>query len=488
MQSTTIPEIIPRIANIKEPQVVALVATFRAGTKILQSYLDQHPNILMIPGYPLLYLYPHWSTWRQQFSSDFTWERAIDLFCEKHASVLDSRQIPGFSGLERLGPHKDEHIEIDEQLFRSSLESMLEGLPVSRRTFLLAIHYSYAVAKGWDLNMKSVLLYHSHDPHFLKPLAEDFPDLKVLTMARNPRASLHSATRLYRIIDDAKLNATDSLLYASRSCRLACYHHFSVLDNLGSFLENGQVTSFKLESLYRDLEQGMRRVTDWLGIDFSQGMLQSTFDGKLWWGDVATQVPVNGLDPSAVSERWKESLNKIDAFVVEGICYHLLEEYDYEKSAYRCDTPLNRLLLFFAILLPSKAEWKTAGFYLDPRTHARFLRAAFEEGAGRVALKDYTWNATYLYKWTYLDLKLWQPRWHQRLLRFAENLRRSGGRRPMTSGVTALGCAAYVTTRYLRFWTAIVTLPLQIFLRWNIQYRSLRRRLWGTSFLPKLLK
>jgi len=49
---------VPDFFDIPEPRMVALVCSGRAGTKILQSYLDSHESIQMIPGYPLLYLYP----------------------------------------------------------------------------------------------------------------------------------------------------------------------------------------------------------------------------------------------------------------------------------------------------------------------------------------------------------------------------------------------------------------------------------------------
>jgi len=478
---------IPKFEDIKEPQVVTLVATARAGTKVLQSYLDEHPNILMIPAYPLLYFYPHWDTWSEEEGPDFSWERAIELFCEKHASVLDSREIPGLSGLERLGPGMNEHIQIDAEVFRTSLKSMLEGQPVTRRTFLLAVHYSYGIAKGWDLKSKSVLLYHSHDPHFLEALWADFPDLKVLNMARNPRASLHSTTRQGRITDDAKLNVTDSMLYASRNWRLACYYQLATLDGLGSYLDSGQVTSFKLESLYQDLEQGMRRVADWLDVEFSEGMLQSTFDGKLWWGDKATQRPVNGLDPNSVSDGWTKSISRIDNFVFEGIAFDYFERYGYERVSFLSDSLFNRVLLALAILVPNKAEWNTLKYYLNPKVHLRFLAAAIAEATGRTTRKDYTWNATYLYKWTYVDLKLWNARWHQRFLNFSERKKLDGESR--TAPVLLAGAQAlYVANQYVKFCTATVTLPLEIFGRWRICYTSFWRRRCGRSFLPKLLE
>ena len=364
---------IPHFTEVQEPQLVALVCSGRAGTKILQSFLDDHKNILMIPGYPLLYLYPHWATWQEQFSRDLSWERVIDLFCEKHASVLDSRRVAGLSGLERLGPQRDQHIEIDEQLFRNSLKIMLAGLPVSRRTFNLAVHYAYGICRRWDLNSDFILIYHLHDSSYLKEVSEDFPDLKVLNMIRNPGPSLHSTRRSLGIVDREKLNLTDSLRCIGRNFRFDCHLQFDFLDEMASYLSSDQVVSLRQESLHEHHEGSMKSLADWLGVEFSDSMLQSTFDGKAWWGDVTNETPVSGLDPAAMSDKWRGSISNTDSFVIEGISFQFFKRYNYKLTKYRHDSALNRLLLLCAVLLPSKAEWQTIGTYLDPRTHMRLV-------------------------------------------------------------------------------------------------------------------
>ena len=40
--------------------IIALVGGVGAGSKYFQSLLDLHPELYMIPGYSLLYFYPHY--------------------------------------------------------------------------------------------------------------------------------------------------------------------------------------------------------------------------------------------------------------------------------------------------------------------------------------------------------------------------------------------------------------------------------------------
>ena len=74
----------PRFRDIPEPRMVCLYTGNGSGTKLFQGFLDEHPQILMVPGYPLMYLYPHWDEWRAQYGSDFDWLKAVDLLCERH--------------------------------------------------------------------------------------------------------------------------------------------------------------------------------------------------------------------------------------------------------------------------------------------------------------------------------------------------------------------------------------------------------------------
>ena len=468
--------------------MVALVAGGRGGTKIFQSYLDNHPGILMIPGYPLMYLYPHWATWTAEAGQDFTWEQAINLFCEKHASVLDSRRVPGLTGMVGLGERRDEHTGVNEEEFRAHMGALLHGQPVSRRTFLLAVHYAYALCKGWDLQSKSVLLLHLHYAPYLRELAADFPGLGVFFMLRDPRTSLPSTLRALGYVDQDKLNATDGMIFRREKttgspanlswkpwtcCRTALVG-LPLAHSGWSPSEN--TTNLPCEA----------SLNGWMWIS-PESMLGSTFEGKLWWGDVTNEVRVNGLDRQSEAEPWRKSINKIDTFVTEGASFNYFSKYGYQLSEYRRDSALNKLLLALAVLIPSKAELQTCGIYLNPLTHLRFLRAAVAESTGQAPRKDYTWNGTYRYKYTYIDLKLWRLRWHQRLLNLAERLTQVSNHRWAAGLLTPTGRGAYVAGQYVRFWLATITFPQQIVRRWGIYYRSIWRRLSGRNYLPHLL-
>ena len=109
-----------------------LIAAGGGGTKLLQSYLDNHPEIYNIPAYPMLYFYPHWFVWEKEMADSWNLDSIIDIFCDKHASVIDSRKIIGLNGLDSLGDNYNEFIQIDEKEFRWNLKEILSNEPIER--------------------------------------------------------------------------------------------------------------------------------------------------------------------------------------------------------------------------------------------------------------------------------------------------------------------------------------------------------------------
>ena len=48
-----------KLSDIKEPSILGFIFYKGGGTKLFHSYLDGHPEIYNIPGFPLLYFYPY---------------------------------------------------------------------------------------------------------------------------------------------------------------------------------------------------------------------------------------------------------------------------------------------------------------------------------------------------------------------------------------------------------------------------------------------
>jgi hypothetical protein len=487
-----------RFADIKEPKVVGLVVFYGAGTKIFQSYLDGHDQVYNIPAFPLVYLYPHWKQWEVQYQDVWSWDTIINIFCIKHASLLDSRRIQSPNGLDALGEGQDGHLLVEEEQFRLYLKMLLKDEPISRRTFILAVNYAYALCKGEDLNKKKVFLWHHHVFECLEDFAADFPQAILLGFIRDLRAKIYRNYIQHVKHDEDKLNMSDALILRSYVFHHVNYRIF-VRPNLLK-LPPKMVVFLKHEDMARDLRGFMTKVAALIGIDFRESLLESTFDGKVWWGHQIYGMPnvenedVSGREKArliseqalkrVLSTEWKKKHPVREIFVLEGIFYDFNNKYGYENFYFKKDSGAERLLLLMAIVLPFDIEIRDTLFYLNPLTHLKLLSASWQEATGKVKRKYYGFNAAYFFKRNYADFRLWKGTLGHKMLDAAESYYQE---QPGWLSACALGTAQifYVVHNHFRFIGMILCLPIQYLRRLGMYYRGFFRRISEGNILAE---
>ena len=467
--------------NEQDFKIYALLTGSGIGTKPLQSFLDSHMEIITIPGYPLVYFYPHWNHWKKMLD-EWSWDNIIQIFLERHASVIDSRLIPGFNGLTTLGDDGCGYIKIDKVKFVKYLKEYLQNKKIDSRTFLLGIHIAYAMVSNNSIKDCKVIIYHLHNVQYLQYFLDDFPEGKVIAMSRDPRANIRGRVRSAYYVDNGKLNKTDAIIYQkypyNNTCRSLYHDTYDILEKIKA--DNIAIVS--LESLYYNLDKTMRSLSSWINVKFNDSMLIMTFAGQKWWGDeIYDMGRLNSINPRVVSTKWKSDLPLIEWFVIEGLSYQLMTKHGYKTEKYKKDSIKNLLLLFLFILLPSSYEIQTIKHYFNPKKYIEFLKASINESNKKNHLKDYTINATYLYKWTYIDLKLWRTPMYKR---FIINLQKSSDCNIVIYNLCRVN---YVVSVHIKLLFSILLYPATYIKRVLIMYRALCRKIFKRYHIPPLI-
>ncbi len=408
---------IPIFRDIPEPRMVCLTVGNGAASKPLQSYLDGHPELYMIPAYPLMYFYPHWHEWLEAHG-ELTWPLLVDLICKHHPSILDSRVMPGHNGLTNLGQSQDQSLAIDAAVFKAVLMKIVADEPVSSRTFLLAIHYAYAICQNEDIAVKKVLLFHVHVSQYIgKYCLGDFPDMLAIFMVRDPRSNIFGRLKhSFSAVNFEKMNLTDAIIYSRRDYMITAKFLYEGLED-GFLLLPENCAAVKAEDLYFRRDEVIRAVADFIGVRDDPCLEMLTFGGLTWWGDsIYNMKPMNQVNPRMVQDDWKQRLATHDWYVMEGLLRHYFNVYGYEMEKFRAGSFLHLVGLYLAMLLPSSFEVQIIAAYLNPRTFLKYMRAAISEGTASVPLKSYAGNAFYQHKWTNEGLNLHKIRWYRRLL------------------------------------------------------------------------
>jgi len=470
---------------------MGLIAYSGGGTKLFQSYLDGHPEVYNIPMYPLLYFYPHWEAWQEQYQEVWNWDTIINIFCIKHSSVIDSRNIIGINRLDSIGESKAEHVAIDGEKFRSFLKQLLQDEPISRRTFLLAVNYAYALCKGEDIASKKLLLWHHHVVDYLDEFLKDFPQATIIATIRDPRIKFYKLYDQWTKVDQIKLNPTDAIIYRWNLFHQLNRYMFLAPYRLKNITNSKGVLFLKHEGMASDLPRILRSTAEFFGIKFMDLMFDSTFDGKVWWVPDVYEMPASnepkpaGSGASKVSQQvlnkvlstdWKNQKSPREIFIFEGMRWDFLTKYGYEPFYYKKDSMIERLLWMIQVWFPYQIEIQDTFSYLNPMTHLNILVSAWKEAKGDVKRKYYAFNATYLYKYFYKDLKLWQRPFFMSWLDHA-----AGGFFSMAAAVL------YVAYVYARFWGAIILLPLRYLQRLWIDYSTFYKRISTGEILAPVI-
>lgn len=300
----------------------------RSGTIFFQSLLDGHKNILTLPHIGPIY----YTISKRVILSDPTqFENEVELFINRHPEIFDtSRGYFGSSSLDIsgiFGENNDEHIVTNTDLFKKKMLNLKnlyfsDSLELFRKDFFILVHQSFFDLRPESNKDIKYILYHPHtlDKNEMENLLNDFPNLFFVGMTRNPLSDWNSMKKILAHRYGMKIESVSKLM---------------ALDNAVNYIKN----TFSFASFEKKIKNKMMidlirfhklnriamfKISEWLGIEFHQNMLKSTFCRKLWTGNATNQVYNNTFDENK-RDRYEnlneEEVNLYKSLVNDCACY-----------------------------------------------------------------------------------------------------------------------------------------------------------------------
>jgi hypothetical protein len=329
------------MTHLQSLPMVALVTTGRTGSDFLQSLLDSHPQIVTFNG--------HFAVYSEFFTRALTFSvvggraaDAADEFIGQYLYKLVSRYDIQ-EAKDRLGEHSDESFTLDTAEFKAHLVGLMGERPLTSRDFLLAVYGAYNLCLGQQIVDAKVIFHHPHLDYEFRLFLKDFPKTRVVFSSRDPRANFCSHVehfRRYYSSHDNQQHVYNCLKMALEDSALA--------EELGL-----DYIATRLEDIPR--EDVMRAFASWLGVDFQESMLRSTWAGLDWHGDRISNktFAATGWSETRTENGWQQRLGRIDKYVLNYIMNDRLRWYRYPVRPVR---PVDAVLAAMAILLPFRCE------------------------------------------------------------------------------------------------------------------------------------
>jgi choline kinase len=284
-------EILRPFGEIRRHRVESVVAVQnwgRSGSTFVQSLFDDHPQVLSTPNF---YSRRFYMVWAYDLAGRPEAER-VEAFLEAFRQWWDSSLVDASAGLHRLGAARRELAGVE----RSKLEGYLRaafppGRPVTRRNLFEAAHLAYALARGQRLaetGLQILFPIHGEPRAVACALLEDFPEARFLHTVRDPRTNVASTLAHYKVNNfDLRFDPVEATLLALFGQQMRRYGrlHTAFADRpyLPYLAVDDRARLLRLEELHGAGRTLLDAVCAWLGLEWSDRLLDSTWDGKPWW-------------------------------------------------------------------------------------------------------------------------------------------------------------------------------------------------------------
>jgi len=333
----------------KKPQDLPLcfLMTFgHCGIDYLHSLIDAHQQVLLMPAFSF---YRSWKMIGCDNASnrDEMFETWRTYLTDHDASQVDRRKLF--------------YEDAEAERFFAEFKEALQDSGLGHADVFYALHRAYCGARKIDLSGIKLLVAHEHHPFVFDDIRSDFPDSRFLVINRDPRASLagsfHQLEKAFGHLPDYYFNFNVEIwMQAIRNWK-----------QIGRKLPADRYKVVRNEDLHAQLEDEMRGIAEWLGIDYSPVLLKCTFSGREWVGESAYMTPDSKYPqpidefylPENVRERWMGVLSRKDIAVAELLTGDAMDAFGYERMTRR--NVFWKFYAFVLYLLPHRglyAHWR----------------------------------------------------------------------------------------------------------------------------------
>lgn len=340
-------------------KVIAVQNYGASGTLLIQSLLDNHPDIISLPALHAHQLLSFWKsapkTNQEAFLNKFVNEHNYWFEPEKNSNLADL-------GLTQMGANQNEMVYIDKTKFMNLLrEYWAASQPLTRKTFICSIYIAYNLCLNKTFTADAWLLFpiHSLPKEYAYNLIEDFSQVNFLHMHRDPIQNMGSTAKhinhyanwqfLYLLECVTSQMLLDVAIHIGGHDAYGLYPYFH--DSLDDKIQS---RSLRLEDIHRFPKKVLTAICLWLNIPWNDCLLQSTFDNKLW-NNRPESVKQTGIGLKVISQKHTEVMSYFDKLRLRTLAMPILLHLGYRNKP----SLLSKIIWIFLplfLVLPFKME------------------------------------------------------------------------------------------------------------------------------------
>ena len=370
--------------NKKYNKVIGIQCYGTSGTTLMHSLIDNHPSIMGLPYLHARDLYTLWTDHIVGSGRNIEGANELHEYDEKNLKNVSLEKIvekikelrPYFfdhtRGLEesltRVGENQDKILTVNEDEFLSYVKDFFKDKEINRKNYIISIFVAFNKCFNFhhDENPYICIPIHDHSIEIVRKIKEDFDFVKTITMVRNPVKCIGS------LLKHINYNQHKYCLFKSHlNCALSVQilqkrHHYETkpfkLYGKNPYFpdsESYETRYVKLENVHNNVEKEMKKISQWLKIDFREELLESTFMGYKWFNRKES-IKVSGANKKVTNQKYERFMSVFDFFRIKYLCMNELKYFGYYK--FRPIEKFMYILLPFLILIPFKIDFNLTTF------------------------------------------------------------------------------------------------------------------------------
>lgn len=293
---------------------IVLTGHRKSGTSMFHRLFDGHPELIVYPDdISLLYAYFPCYAYQPDATLGQLTDRITTVVKKSLSEVYESEEDGRF---------------VDVDGFSDLLLQNLSGRDIRKKADLInAVAEAWFSYKAITDKEKPFLFKETSQSIFFQELKVDLPRLKMISLIRDPRdnyAALKAGVNeRYSKLGEGELETLASLLNRARMDFL------SAEVNLKQFPEDFMAVKF--EDLIISPLEIMKKVSEFIGIGFTESLLVPTFVGREYKGNSYDGKKFNGISGENLG-KWNKRISDNEAMIIEYWLGDVMDRWGYRKA------------------------------------------------------------------------------------------------------------------------------------------------------------
>ena len=291
----------------KIKKIIFLTGHRKSGTTLLHRLFDNHHGIDVYPD-DLGYFYAYFPYYTEKYKNN--------------KEKLINRIVKIFLTLSRFDSYNKNYNKknVKESISRLEKSLLKINLLSKKQVFFTIVREWYNLTN--NENKGILLVKETSQSMFFKEFKEYFPNFHMVNLIRDPRdnyASIKSGIKnYYSKMGEDEISSLTSTIFRARQDLISAKIN----------KKNNSYLNIKYENLVTKPRATMKRLTEFLQIDYDSCLIEPTILGTPYKGNNFSKL-LKGIDEGNINN-WRKRISKDECCVIEYFMHDVMNEWGYK--------------------------------------------------------------------------------------------------------------------------------------------------------------